>query len=100
MRVISRWATLSSTLQTFFEVGKFWNARVHDDNVVGPLDENTGDFQPQAAQICRDHRLQYQIVVYVARGQRRNGNVGVHLQDLDVQPLVLEVSLKLGHAAA
>ncbi len=68
--------------------------------MVRPLDEDAGDFKRQPAQICRDDRLQNQIVIDIPGGQRSHRNVGVHLQHFDIQAFVFEIALELGDSAA
>ncbi len=83
-----------------FQIGELLNARVRHDHVVGPLDQNTGHFERQSAQIGGDDGLKDQIVVDVSGGKRCHRDVGVHLQNLDIQAFIFEVALKFRDAAA
>jgi hypothetical protein len=73
---------------------------VNHNGVVWPFDQNADHLQRKPAQIRGDHRLQDKIVIDIARRQRCNRHIGVHLQHVDVQPLVFEIALELSDTAA
>ena len=83
-----------------FEIGEACDFRIDDDNVIRPLDQDTRDFDRQAAQITGHHRLQYQIVIDVAAGQRGDRNVRGYLHQLGVEPFLFEEASVLRHPAA
>ena len=83
-----------------FQVRESGNFRIDDEHMIGPLDQNTRDFDRHAAQISRDHRLQYQVVINIAAGQRGDGNIGGDLHKLRVQPFFLEEAFVFGNPAA
>ena len=83
-----------------FEIGETRDFRIDDNDMIGPLDQNARDFDRQAAQVPRHHRLQDQIVIDIAAGQRGDRDIGGDLHQLRVEPFLFEKAFELRHAAA
>ena len=63
-----------------------------------PIVEKAGDDpHRQPGDRAADHRAEELAIIDIAGGQRRNGDIGIHADDLRVEIFVLEKAVFVGH---